>query len=243
MKNETTTSFEPVQTQRVSEIIYNQIYQQVADGRLKPGERLPAERELVNVFGCSRPSIREALRMLEQDGLIETTSGNSGSLVCGITLKTVEKPLKKLIEAKAINLKELIDYRIFNDSAYAKWAALYRQEEDIAVLEEILDKAAQCIDNTEAFIELDRAFHSALAHASYNSFAVLINGIVESISFSFLLQEIDRRNVDQQYRMCEEIYKTHYAIFEAVKAQDPEAAQASAIDVVDMFQMIIDEIV
>ena len=67
--------FTPAKTQRASEAIYNQIYPKIISGELRPGDRLPPERELAEMFQRSRPVVREALRMLQQEGLIETAVG------------------------------------------------------------------------------------------------------------------------------------------------------------------------
>lgn len=80
--------FTPAKTQRASEVIYQQIYPKIVSGELKPGDRLPSERELAQQFQRSRPIVREALRMLQQDGLLETSIGSSGgAIVRGISLK------------------------------------------------------------------------------------------------------------------------------------------------------------
>ena len=73
--------FTPAKTQRASEAIYNQIYPKIISGELRPGDRLPPERELAEMFQRSRPVVREALRMLQQEGLIETAVGSSGGAV------------------------------------------------------------------------------------------------------------------------------------------------------------------
>lgn len=90
--------FTPAKTQRASEAIYNQIYPKIISGELRPGDRLPPERELAEMFQRSRPVVREALRMLQQEGLIETAVGSSGGAVIrGVSLKSVEEPLKNLV--------------------------------------------------------------------------------------------------------------------------------------------------
>ncbi|MFR3922117.1 MAG: FadR/GntR family transcriptional regulator [Dysosmobacter welbionis] len=114
--------FTPAKTQRASEAIYNQIYPKIISGELRPGDRLPPERELAEMFQRSRPVVREALRMLQQEGLIETAVGSSGGAVIqGVSLKSVEEPLKNLVAMGAINLDELLEYRHINDRSCAVW--------------------------------------------------------------------------------------------------------------------------
>ena len=74
------------------------------------------------MFQRSRPVVREALRMLQQDGLLETSVGSAGGAVIrGISLKSVEEPLKNLVAMGAINLEELLEYRHINDRASPVW--------------------------------------------------------------------------------------------------------------------------
>lgn len=88
-------AFFPAETQRAPEVIYDQIYQQIANGRLKPGDLLPSERVLAEQFQRSRHVIREALRMLQQDGLITVEVGSAGgSIVQQVSADLLGTPLK-----------------------------------------------------------------------------------------------------------------------------------------------------
>lgn len=83
MKNEIQIDLQPVQTRRASEEIYNQIRQLILDGEIHPGERLPSERKMMDMMHRSRPTIREAMRMLErgrlyQDLFRQQRSGGAG---------------------------------------------------------------------------------------------------------------------------------------------------------------------
>ena len=69
---------------RASEVIYDQIYLKIASGDLRPGDTLPSERELAEQFHRSRPSVREALRMLQQDGLLKISLGSAGGAVVSV---------------------------------------------------------------------------------------------------------------------------------------------------------------
>ncbi len=96
--DELKVSFAPATTQRASDVIYQQIYEKIASGELKTGDRLPSERELADQFHRSRPSVREALRMLQQNKLIKIAVGvNGGAIVQGISLESAEQPLRELI--------------------------------------------------------------------------------------------------------------------------------------------------
>ena len=168
--------FKPAKTQRASEAIYNQIYPKIVSGELQPGDRLPPERELAEMFQRSRPVVREALRMLQQDGLLDISLGSAGgAVVRGVSLKSVEEPLENLVAMGAINLDELLEYRHINDRGCARLAAIHHTEEDAAALRKTLEGAKASLDIPFSFQEYDIAFHTALAAASHNTLAIMIN--------------------------------------------------------------------
>lgn len=130
------TAFAPAKTKRACEVIYDQIYDKIVRGELEAGDRLPPERVLAEQFQRSRPSVREALRMLQQNGLIRIDIGSAGgSIVQGFSVAGLEKNLKDLIDSGVFSLQELKDYRIINDMGCARLAARNRTARDIAALE------------------------------------------------------------------------------------------------------------
>ena len=108
-------AFFPAETQRAPEVIYDQIYQQIASGQLKPGDRLPSERVLAEQFQRSRHVIREALRMLQQDGLITVEVGSAGgSIVQQVSADLLGTPLKHYLADGGLSLLELTEYRDYS---------------------------------------------------------------------------------------------------------------------------------
>ena len=175
-------SFAPAQTKRASEVIYEQIYQKIVSGELKPGDRLPAERELAEQFRRSRPSIREALRMLQQDGLLEITVGtNGGAIVRGVSLASAAQPLRKLVDLGAITINDLVDYRAYNERSCGELAIRYRTDQDIRTLEEIMERYHAAVYDSETVSKVDIEFHTAMANASHNPLCILINDIVTTL--------------------------------------------------------------
>ena len=118
--------WQPVKTRRASEEIYLQLREFILSGQLKPGDRLPSERAMMAQLNRSRPTIREALRMLEQGGYIASTHGAPGAVVQEPSLHGVEDPLAEMIQLNQISLQELGEYRLNNDSTIAMWAAQRR---------------------------------------------------------------------------------------------------------------------
>ena len=135
--------WQPIGGGRASEAIYDQLRELITSGVLKPGDRLPSERAMMEQLHRSRPTIREALRMLEQGGYVASTHGASGAVVQELTIDGVEQPLSAMLQLNQISLEELGEYRAVNDGTIAGWAALRRTDEDLAALDSCLTAAEQ----------------------------------------------------------------------------------------------------
>jgi len=228
--------FKPAITKHASQVIYDQIYQKILSGELKPGERLPAERELSEQFQRSRPSVREALRMLQQDGLLKIVVGSSGgAVVRGISLETVEEPLKKFLACGAVSLQELVEYRHINDRGCARLAAVHHMQEDEQRIQEILNRAKAAIQDPMSFQKYDIAFHSALAAASHNYLAIMINDVIVGLNTKVFLDAVCDYTIEQHRELNRLIYESHKDIFEAVLSKDPAKADLCVDLMVDLF--------
>lgn len=228
--------FSPAATQRASEVIYDQIYRKIISGELRPGDRLPSERDLAAMFRRSRPCVREALQSLQQDGFLKITLGSTGgAIVQGISLKSVEDPLRKLVDAGAINLQELIDYRVINDRGCARLAARYHTEEDAALLKQIMADYHACVDDCERLRKIDLDFHQALAQASHNSLATLMTNTIAALNTNFFWDSVREKPLDQIVQINRKGCESHQAIVDAVLARDPDAAARAVGNTVDLF--------
>lgn len=236
-KHDSKPLFAPAKTQRASEAIYNQIYPKIVSGELRPGDRLPSERELAEQFQRSRPIVREALRMLQQDGLLETSVGSSGGAVIrGVSLKTVEEPLKNLVAMGAINLDELLEYRHLNDRGCARLAAVHYEDADEAEMRRTLEGARSSLDVPFSFQEYDIAFHTALANASHNALAIMINDVIVRLNTDAYLHAIRDYTPAQLRATNLLIYESHYAVMEAVLARDPDQADTCVSTMIQVFK-------
>ena len=236
--NQTPNSlFQPATTRRASEVIYDQIYQKIASGVLRPGDTLPSERELAEQFHRSRPSVREALRMLQQDGFLKINVGSAGgAVVQSISLTNVEEPLKKLLAAGAIKFDDLVEYRNINDHTCARLASLRRTDEDIRAIQATLDAAEANICTPNSFEKYDIAFHTALAKASHNALALLINDVIVGLNTDAFLRSIQGCSVEEHQRINREIFESHSAILRAVIKGDPDEADRCVDEMVRLFR-------
>lgn len=165
--------FRKTKQNRVFQDMVDQIQDAILQGTLNPGDKLPPERELTEMFGASRGTLREALRILEQKGLITIKTGVAGgAVVNALTTDQVSESLDLLIRYQKVSLKDLAEFREGVEGMVAGLAAERARGEDIAQLEGILSKAKthleQGISHWDNFIEADNQIHLTLAHIAGN---------------------------------------------------------------------------
>lgn len=153
MDEKTEIEFKPVPTKKASEAIFTEIQKAITSGKLKPGDRLPSERKLMQQFQRSRPTVREALRMLERQGLIEIIPGSQAK-VLRPSLSTIEQPLENLLSMGTVKVEELVEYRQLNEVAIIRWACARRTMEDVADMRECLNTEQKAMDDSGAFYAL-----------------------------------------------------------------------------------------
>jgi len=166
--------FQKVKQKRVYHEVADQIEEAIVSGLLKPGEKLPAERELVGRFDVSRRTLREALRIVEQKGLIEIKIGSrGGAFVKDLTTAPISESLALLIRSKKISLRELAEFRVDIESLVAGKAAQQATREDVDSLKDLLVEGETILAsnrfNWKAFMEVDQRLHQALARIARNS--------------------------------------------------------------------------
>lgn len=228
-KNERNTSaaelLKPVVTKRASEAIFAQIRDLIISGRLRPGERLPSERDMMDMLGKSRPPIREALRMLENAGLIKSIPGSGGAIVQQLDTSSVSEPLSNMLALSSITKDELLEYRRLNDVTFAGWAAQRRTKEDIDALERNLEKMSTTLDDLESFVPCDIEFHKLIAEAGKNSFAKIVTAVISASVMSLLTTSFADVEEKQGRWQRENVLRAHRKIFDAIKAGDARAAR------------------
>jgi len=180
--------FQKVKQKRIFHEVADQIEEAVVSGLLKPGEKLPAERELVGRFDISRRTLREALRIVEQKGLIEVKIGSrGGAFVKDLTTAPISESLALLIRSKKISLRELAEFRVDIESLVAAKAARQATKEDIDSLKDLLVEGETILAskrfNWKAFMEIDQRLHRALARIAQNSiYEFILKTIHENIN-------------------------------------------------------------
>ncbi|MDR7426682.1 MAG: FadR/GntR family transcriptional regulator [Armatimonadota bacterium] len=210
--------FQPVRRTRVYEAVAAQIQAQIAEGRLRPGDRLPPERELAEAFGVSRDSVRDAIRVLELAGLVVPRQGE-GTVVRELTLDSVVSPLASALLQRRDLLFDLLDARRIIEPALAYRAAQRASEEDIRAMAEILRRQAAKVRVGEPGIDEDTAFHYRLATAARNQVILKVMDVLMD-----LLREGRARSLQVQGRPQRSL-EGHRRILAALRRRDPAGAQ------------------
>src|SRR5215217_6260523 len=171
---------EPVRRSRLSHQIVLQLCELIREGRLRPGDRLPAERELADQLKVSRASLREALRTMELAGLVESHHGG-GTYVRDAVSWNAVSPLALVLQTSGDTVGDLWEIRLIVEPEIAARAALRATPDDIETLTALLDRQEGALDREDVSLGIDRDFHSALAYASHNAVAVRVVELIGSL--------------------------------------------------------------
>jgi DNA-binding FadR family transcriptional regulator len=190
-------AFRRVQVARAFEDIAGQIRQELLQGRLRAGDRLPAERELAVQFGVSRNTLREALRSLEIAGLITLRKGASGgAFVSDTNGDTVVASIQDMFSLGAVTTEQITQARISIESAIIRAACAVHTADDIKRLRDNLDLAAEATRRNDFFARANAhlEFHMILARATRNPILIVVMegliGIMRQFVYSIGSQQI-----------------------------------------------------
>jgi len=161
--------FDKVSVGRISETIVDQIRQLMRQGQLRPGDRLPAERDLCERFGVSRVTVREALRMLESSGLVEIRVGaRGGAFVTVPTSEHVGDGLADMLSLSALTAADVTEVRLILEVGIVPLVCARATEEDLTALEDICDRSREAIQNGTYTMALSAEFHAQVAASTHN---------------------------------------------------------------------------
>jgi GntR family transcriptional repressor for pyruvate dehydrogenase complex len=215
--------FNSVKRTKISEDIAGQIKRLIVDGKLKPGDRLPPERELIKQLGVSRPSLREALNSLVTMGFLEVRQAKR-TFVKSITSKLIEDPLSLLIKADTQKIFDLIEVRKAIETWAAYHAAQKASEEDVEQLAIIINEMKKAFEEGRTWEKEDADFHLAIAKATHNTIHMhIMSGIYDLLKESMAKIFIDRKKVRK-------LMNHHLQIFHAIKSRSPDKARQKTLD-------------
>jgi DNA-binding FadR family transcriptional regulator len=208
-----------MQVPKASEVLANELREGILSGRFPEGTALPPERDMVLQTQMSRTTVREALRILEVQGLIRIKTGRSGgAFVQRPGGDSVANTVSLLIRGQQIRMTSMLEAREGLEPACARLAAKYRTDEDLARLEAA--SAAVTVDGPlEDFLRANVDWHVAVATASHNE---LLAGFMAALSRAIYASTDNRRFVDAEVRAT--AIAAHEKITEAIRARDMDAA-------------------
>jgi GntR family transcriptional repressor for pyruvate dehydrogenase complex len=225
-------AFTAVKKKRVFEGVAQQLQRFIVEGALKPGDRLPPERELAERFAVSRSSVRDAIRILELAGLVVPRQGE-GTVVADVSPDAVVMPLAGVLLRKRELIAELLEVRKMIEPALAARAAERASPEEIARLEAILKRQREKMLRGEPTIEDDSEFHYAIALAARNS---VVRRVIDVLMQ--LLHETRSRSLQSRGRPQRSL-AGHRRILAAIKRRDPAAAERAVRRHVEEIESIV----
>lgn len=163
--------FREASRNRIFQDVVNQVQDAILEGRLKAGDVLPPERELKKMFNTSRGTLREALRVLEERGLLEIRLGmRGGAVVRTISSRQASESLALLVRSRKVALKHLAEFREGMEGNVASLATQRATAEDIQSLRALVEEAGRHMTEgrRDEFLDADKRFHLALSGITGN---------------------------------------------------------------------------
>ena len=212
-----------IERKKLFEKVAAHLESQILDGRLKPGDQLPPERDLQNRFGVGRPAIREALITLQRAGLVEISNGARARVAMPTAQDVVSgmAPAVRQMLSNGEGQRHFQGVRFFFETALARNAAKGANAVEIGALKKALHANRDAIGDRAKFIETDVAFHFVLANITRNPIFAALH---DAMSGWLKEQRVVTLDAPKQERTA---YKAHVEIYEAIAAHDADLAESA----------------
>jgi len=228
--------FTSVRSPRVYEHIIEQVETAIFQGRLRSGDKLPAERELVRQFRVSRVTLREALRTLQHRGLVEVRRGAAGGyFVREGDSRLLQRDLETLIKLGRVSVSQLTEARLLVEPELARLAALRATEIELEALRAVVEERTDLVASGAHPHALDLGFHRLIAVAARNPVHAVLTGALMDVEASIVTPpyELPREDTD-------DLHAAHLEILDAIARREPERArltmEAHIVDVQQRLQ-------
>ena len=228
--------FEPLPHERAFEAIAKQVREAIYSGKLKPGDKLPTERDLAKMFNVSRAAVRSAVLNLEQAGLLKIRKGSGGGFfVRELDCRPVRDSFNDLLRLGKISVSDLTEARGILEPEASRFAAKRATPNDIEEMEQSISDLQQRMSQGLPRRPADFNFHDCVTRGSKNPVIIIIMRALTDLIF----QTIGSYTVDPKRN--EEIINQHKRILDAIKAKDPENAQAFALEHVRAMRVLFEQ--
>ncbi len=211
----------PIRRSKLHELVSRKLEDMIRSGELKPGDRLPSERDIMAAYGIGRPAVREALLSLQSRGFIATESGRRARVTTPTpdsVFTTLDSVVGMMISRQE-SLKNLCDARKFIEAAMARQAALTIDKARLKQLHDALEANRMAIGNRDLFMETDIEFHRIL-------FLVSDNPVFAAVHTALVNWLMERWSLIRRDEKTESLaYQGHLQIANAVQKGDADAAE------------------
>jgi len=214
--------FTPLKKTRLYEEVAEQIKQSIFTGQLEPGDRLPSERDLCEMFNVGRPTIREALRTLSIIGLIEVNTGIKGSIVkeCDINqyMEAIREQLSFMIKTDKKTIENVWEVRKYIELGIAHSLAINATKKDLKKLDHLIKKMEASNDDIQAYFLLAVEFHQELALATQNKIFYLVWEIFHDILIKGYIPILEEIFPEGPAKLLE----ANKILLSAIKSKNPD---------------------
>ena len=212
----------PIYVPKAADVLAELLREKILKGELREGSDLPAERELCEQAGLSRATVREALRILEGEGLIETRLGRKGgSVVARPDSASIERSVDIFIRGKRIRTEAVLEVRAAIEPASARFAALHRAKDDLADLDrchKTLEQASR-VGDLPGYVKANLDWHVQVVRASHNE---LLIAFISAISQSVYIEtDVEGFN---SIEVRNAVILAHRKVMDAIRAGNGDAA-------------------
>jgi len=208
----------------LADTLAHKLRQEIAAGRMRPGERLPTEQQISERYGVSRPTVREAIGRLKHDGLVVTRQGAGAFIAEPGALAVFRLDVEDFTNRDEI--RNIVELLMAVEATATELAAQRRGEKDLAAIQAQLDAMQAAIDRGEPGVDEDMAFHRAIVDATGNPFFRDLSDFLDRRVRHFI--RTARANTARMGGLTQAVQAEHQAIFDMIAKADPAGARRAA---------------
>jgi len=204
-------------SRRAFEVVYDKIRHELAEGQLKAGDKLPAERELAESLGFSRAAVREALRALEATGLVHLQKGvKGGAFIQNSSRNDVNRSINDIVVLGRVPLRHVMEVRTLLMTRAVELACEQASSEDLDKIEKNIDDTEACARAAEPLMRHVRQFYNLLGEISGNEVLAILIEATSSITLDFV--------VSHGIEFTDELIVLRRKVLSRLRARDADGA-------------------
>jgi len=225
---------------RIADVVAHDLEQRILEGSLKPGDKLPAERNLALELNVSRPTVREAIHKLVSKGLLQTKHGG-GTVVTDRLQAPFIDPWKDMLLAHPMLQSDMLEFRHMLEGEAAKLAAERATDADLARIDAAYATLVRAYDGADmaACVEADVAFHQAIADASHNTLIGQLSASLMRVIHGHVADNLAHLHaIPKQW---DHLRAQHKSIWESVQGKESDVALRVAREHINFVRLSMEE--